>query len=686
MRKPRRKLLWTALLAMTLAASPLPGAHGPAFAAGTGTEIHVGLFMKTDGYVSAEEAVTLSSDTGLRVTDPSGKEWLRAAAAEFLQASIDGYRVIVTDTSDAAAADSLAAAVTTRGQPLYGVFTYSVNGKTMYRVEAGPYATGSEAETARLSLAPAGKLAGPYHALAGIYDSEASALTAAASLWDAGIYAAPALTVNDAGAVTYALLAGAATNADALDAIIAASGGTLTPLPADKPYALLRTTVGGWKHVAVGGAEGKLIFAPAAADGAVRVAERSNRTYRGAIDIFAHNGALAVVNRVDLEDYVASVVGSELNDTWPAETLKAQAVATRTYALKQGWKYGIANVTDTTADQAYYGVEREAASIVAAAKATAGERLVLADGTLLDAFYHSNAGDRTADPFESWGFPVAGITSVPSPDDAAERNKLTWYRIVTPDRQIGYVRSDLVSVTGGVNAGGFRTAVITGSGVNIREAPYVNNDTNPAIAQLNQGAKVTIIGEDIESTSYRWVRGPFTGSELLAKLQSSSAAPESAAAIPAIYTASVTKRSTESGRVLEVSVNGTPLQAQRSDHYRNMFSLPSNRFEIEETAKVTVLGAQGRKTELPTAAGTSQLAVAGAGGAVSSITQGAYLIADGSGDARVATAAPEFRIHGTGNGHGLGMSQWGAFGLAELGYGYREILQYYYKDATIVKD
>ena len=42
-----------------------------------------------------------------------------------------------------------------------------------------------------------------------------------------------------------------------------------------------------------------------------------------------------------------------------------------------------------------------------------------------------------------------------------------------------------------------------------------------------------------------------------------------------------------------------------------------------------------------------------------------------------------FTITGAGNGHNVGMSQYGAKAMAELGYTYREILQFYYTDITI---
>jgi len=56
------------------------------------------------------------------------------------------------------------------------------------------------------------------------------------------------------------------------------------------------------------------------------------------------------------------------------------------------------------------------------------------------------------------------------------------------------------------------------------------------------------------------------------------------------------------------------------------------------------------------------------------------------GTVRLATKEPQYRMTGYGNGHGLGMSQWGAKGLAEQGYDYKRILQYYYSGVTVGKE
>ncbi len=42
-----------------------------------------------------------------------------------------------------------------------------------------------------------------------------------------------------------------------------------------------------------------------------------------------------------------------------------------------------------------------------------------------------------------------------------------------------------------------------------------------------------------------------------------------------------------------------------------------------------------------------------------------------------------FVITGTGNGHHVGMSQYGAKAMAEQGYDYQDILEFYYTDITI---
>jgi SpoIID/LytB domain protein len=50
----------------------------------------------------------------------------------------------------------------------------------------------------------------------------------------------------------------------------------------------------------------------------------------------------------------------------------------------------------------------------------------------------------------------------------------------------------------------------------------------------------------------------------------------------------------------------------------------------------------------------------------------------------VANAADTFRFHGSGYGHGIGMSQWGAYGLAKKGWSYQRILTHFYSRTRVV--
>lgn len=64
-------------------------------------------------------------------------------------------------------------------------------------------------------------------------------------------------------------------------------------------------------------------------------------------------------------------------------------------------------------------------------------------------------------------------------------------------------------------------------------------------------------------------------------------------------------------------------------------------------------------------------------------SSGMATVSGGSQPAERTGNSGSFVITGTGNGHNVGMSQYGAKAMAELGYGYREILNFYYTDITI---
>ena len=69
---------------------------------------------------------------------------------------------------------------------------------------------------------------------------------------------------------------------------------------------------------------------------------QGNPEYRGKMEIARAEEGLVLVNEVLLEEYLYSVVPSEMPSSYPLEALKAQAVCARTYAYRHMQHSGIA--------------------------------------------------------------------------------------------------------------------------------------------------------------------------------------------------------------------------------------------------------------------------------------------------------------------------------------------------------
>jgi len=127
----------------------------------------------------------------------------------------------------------------------------------------------------------------------------------------------------------------------------------------------------------------------------------NDRPYRGRIEVFTNlRGSLTVVNELGLEDYVRGVVANELSPGgYPAiEALKAQAVAARTYALKNRGQFmsqGF-DILPTTRSQVYRGLTSEQALSNRAVDETRGMIATYA-GEPINALYTSTCGGRTED-------------------------------------------------------------------------------------------------------------------------------------------------------------------------------------------------------------------------------------------------------------------------------------------------
>jgi hypothetical protein len=82
--------------------------------------------------------------------------------------------------------------------------------------------------------------------------------------------------------------------------------------------------------------------------------------YPDTLELFLCNHTLSLINRTDIETYLGGVVGSEMPDDWPPEALKAQTLASRTYAYSRSLaarqRNAYFDVTNDTNSQVYLGL------------------------------------------------------------------------------------------------------------------------------------------------------------------------------------------------------------------------------------------------------------------------------------------------------------------------------------------
>lgn len=128
----------------------------------------------------------------------------------------------------------------------------------------------------------------------------------------------------------------------------------------------------------------------------------------------------------ELEEYVVGVVAAEMPAAFPEEALKAQAVAARTYQIRQMQAAGSDSVLYDVG-QAYITTEEQkkkwgenyafyAGKIRNAVRATAGEIMVYNGEPILAAFHAQSAG-KTEDAENVWNEAVPYLKSVNSMDD-----------------------------------------------------------------------------------------------------------------------------------------------------------------------------------------------------------------------------------------------------------------------------
>lgn len=157
----------------------------------------------------------------------------------------------------------------------------------------------------------------------------------------------------------------------------------------------------------------------------------SGKDYRGIIEFKNNSTTFNLINVLSLEEYLYGVVPSEMPSTWQEEALKAQAVASRSYAYNMIKSHSHSSdgydLCDTTHCQVYNGVSSERESTTNAINATRGV-FAYYDGSPITAFYYSSNGGYTESSENVWNNPLGYLKSF---EDTYETGGKVWERTFT---------------------------------------------------------------------------------------------------------------------------------------------------------------------------------------------------------------------------------------------------------------
>ena len=345
-------------------------------------------------------------------------------------------------------------------------------------------------------------------------------------------------------------------------------------------------------------------------------------------------GDLTVVNIVDLETYIKGVVPYEMSNSWPLEALKVQAVCARSYAYinihsgkHTSYHFDVCNTTDC---QAYYGAGTNSSSYQAnertdqAVDETAGE-YAWYDGQVIEAFYSSSHGGASESVYNVWGssleqYPyLCGVEDPYEADMASKNSYSSW--------TVSYTSSELAQrlQARGYNASsGIASLTLMysdlGNVIQVR-VTYGNGESN-----------------DLKPTSIRSVFGVSS------------------------IRFTVNGQSVSSGAGTSSSGGGLTANGSASLDSQGTYTVISGSGSLSQAGLDGLYAISGSGSVTP-----AEDAASGGGSGT-----------DTPAGTQVTVSGSSYSFQGSGNGHQLGLSQYGARAMAERGFTYDEIIEFYY--------
>lgn len=345
-----------------------------------------------------------------------------------------------------------------------------------------------------------------------------------------------------------------------------------------------------------------------------------NVQYRDNLLFQNETNGILVVNSLNIEKYLYGVVGSEMGTSAPLEALKAQAIVSRSYALSNKGKSTRYDVGIDTNTQVYKGYDAESlpgwSNVKKAVDSTKG-LVIYYNGELIRAFFHANSGGYTENSENVWNEKLPYLRAVASPWDE-------------------YAVSYPYQTPGGWPANSYQW-----------ETNLTRDELREKIAGWNAKSSNKVeIGEILDFNLSRNQKD--------------------------------TNAETLSGRVTRLDFVGTGgIKSFTKDGIRSVLGLKSTLFDLQLDSTVTVLNGRNEKNTYNV---TKDFQVLGAGKFLTNLNgpEAKYFVKGDNSNRSIPKVFEKVVIKGKGHGHGLGMSQWGARGMAAAGYNYREIILQYY--------
>lgn len=341
-----------------------------------------------------------------------------------------------------------------------------------------------------------------------------------------------------------------------------------------------------------------------------------------------NGGNLTVVNIVDMEDYLIGVVPYEMSDSWPLEALKAQAVCARSYAYNSlnhhsSYHFDICNGTDC---QVYYGYGGGSTYNANAARAVEETSGVYAkyNGKVIETFYSASHGGASESVYNVWGsslstYPYLCGVKDPYEADTASMNPYSSWTV-------SYTTSTL---TQRLQSKGY------GTGTSVASLDLTYSDLGNVIA-----VKVNYANGQSNTFKPTNMRSTFGISSIRFQVNSSGSG----------------SGGTSDG---SLPVNGSGSLPEQDSYYVISGSGTVGKTDREDLYAISGSG--------------SVDSVTSSSGGGSSVTEGNVVHVTGS----------SYVFEGSGNGHQIGMSQWGAYAMAKRGFTYDEIITFYFPGTTV---